>query len=254
LSDVDFERKQQNQQALQQEYYERYSFRPRLNKKSKIIGRRSTIEELVAPARSSAVKKKILEQQEHEFKSSCPFKPKTNPVNVFASSSGYNEEHPLTLIGDINARKAAKEEKLSQAKIQIEAKQMQECTFQPQITGKPKHPKKPVFVRGIRKFMERKKHAEKLEEEERERVKRAFKVNKNILKMRKGGRYTETRPFKLQTEILYGSYGRKTKKYRKAKDAHSQEEDRCTFRPQTVYRANRELVREILHGTNSIAD
>jgi len=92
LSDIDFEWKQQKQQALQQEYYEKYSFRPRLNKRSKKLGRASTIEELVAPARSSAIKKKILEEEEQKFKSSCPFKPITNPVNVFASSSGYNEE------------------------------------------------------------------------------------------------------------------------------------------------------------------
>jgi len=251
LSDLDFERKQQKQQALQQEYYERYSFKPRLNKRSKKLGRASTIEELVAPARSSVVKQRIREEQEREFRSSCPFKPTTNPVNVFASSSGYNEEHPISLIDDINLRKAAKEEKLSRAKMQIEAKQMQECTFQPRITGKPKPPKKPVFVRGIRKFMERKKYAEKLEQDERERVERAFKVNSNILKSRKGGRYTEAKPFKLQTEILNRA---KTKNHQKFKDAQSREKDECTFRPQTVYRAKRELVREILNGSGTIVE
>jgi len=212
------------------------------------LGRTSTIEELVAPARSSAIKQKILAEQEQKFKSSCPFKPITNPVNVFANSSGYNEEYPITLIGDIDSRKAAKEEKLSRAKKQIEAKEMQECTFQPQITRKPKPPKKPVFVRGIRKFMERKKYAEKLEEEERARVKRAFKVDSNILKLRKGGRYTTTRPFKLKTEILYRGNNRKTKNYQKIKEAQKRENGQCTFRPHTVYRANRELVREILQG------
>jgi len=252
LSDIDFERKQQKQQALQQEYYEKYSFRPRLNKRSKKLGRASTIEELVAPPRSSAIKKKILEEEEQKFKSSCPFKPVTNPVNLFASSSGYNEEWPITLMGDIDSRKAAKEEKLSQAKMQIEAKEMKECTFQPQITGVPKPAKKPVFVRGIRKFMERKKYAEKLEEAEKERVKRAFQVDSNILKSRKGGRYTTTKPFKLRTEILYCGKNRSTKQ--KRKEAQLRDNSQCTFRPHTVYRANRDLVREILHGSETIAE
>jgi len=155
-------------------------------------------------------------------------------------------------MGDIDSRKAAKVEKLSQAKMQIEAKEMRECTFQPQITGIPKPTKKPVFVRGIRKFMERKKYAEKMEEEEKERVKRAFQVDSNILKSRKGGRYTTTKPFKLQTEILYCEKNRSTKQ--KIKEAQLQENGQCTFRPHTVYRANRELVREILHGSETIAE
>lgn len=254
LSDVDFERKQQKQQVLQQEYYDKWTFKPRLNKKSKKMGRTSTIEELVAPTRSLAVKQKILEEKEWEFKSACPFKPTTNPVNIFAKSSGYNEAHPVTLIDDINLRKAAKEEKLSKAKKQIEARQMQECTFQPQITGKPKPAKKPVFVRGIRKFMERKKLAEKLEEDERVRANRAFKVKSDILKLRKGGRYTEARPFKLQTEILNRGKNRRIKKHRKVKALKSRENSECTFRPKTVHRANRELVKEILHGSETIVN
>jgi len=249
LSDFDFERKQQKQQALKQEYYERYSFKPRLNKKSLKLGKASTMKELVAPARRSETKRKILEEQEREFKASCPFKPTTNPVNVFVSSSRYNEEHPVTLIDDISLRQAAKEEKLSLAKMQIEAKEMQECTFQPRITGKPKPQKKPVFVRGIRKFMERKKYAEKLEQDEKARVERAFKVNKNILRMRKGGRYTEAKPFTFQTHKNRGNF-RKVKKYQ----AQSKEKGQCTFRPQTGYRAKRELVREILNGSETIVE
>jgi len=138
--------------------------------------------------------------------------------------------------------------------MQIEDKQMEECTFTPQITGIPKPQKKPVFVRGIREFMERKKYAEKLEEEERERVRRAFEVDRNILKMRKGGRYTETHPFTFQTEIDSRGDNRRTTKYLKVKEVQSRKKNQCTFWPRTLYRSNKELVRKILDSSETIAE
>merc|ERR1712157_189468 len=126
------------------------------------------------------------------------------------------------------------EEKLTQARKLLEQERMKECTFQPRVTPAPKPKKKPVFVRGVRKFMARKKFADKLQEEEEKRKKKAFSVSKGILKKRRGGRYTLAEPFRL---------GKTNKKAL----PESREMEDCTFIPTTCSQRNKALVSEIIH-------
>lgn len=193
------------------------------------MGRTPTMEVLVSPVSHVKLKRKIRDEEERKFKSSCTFKPRTNPANLYVSSSGYNEAHPLTLMEDIHSRKADKLEKLSLARKQLEAEEMIECTFHPQIIRKPKKLKKSVFIHGIKEFMERKEHAEKLEKEKTERANRAFNVDVNIVKMRKGGRCTKPKPFTFQTQILNGSNFKNSKQYQKVHEARFKENSRGKF-------------------------
>jgi hypothetical protein len=193
------------------------------------VGRTPTMEVLISPVSHAKLKREIRDEEERKFKSSCTFKPRTNPANLYVSSSGYNEAHPVTLMEDINSRKADKLAKLSLAKKQIEAEEMIECTFHPQIISKPKNLKKPVFIRGIKEFMERKEYAEKLEKQKIKRANRAFNVDINIVKMRKRGRCTKPKPFTFQTQILNGGNFKKSKQYQIVHEARSKDNSRGKF-------------------------
>jgi hypothetical protein len=279
LAYQDLQRKEAMRKAMEKQLQSQYSFKPEINPVSKAIGKASSIDQLVSNEKSKKVKERMAQEAEQAFKREHTFRPKVNPSMVVAISPGSAASPnsfastpggPLNMSSmsssaaapaassklkfkeaenlgkTIEEMRKEKERKIEEARKALEFEELKECTFQPvKPQSKVKQPEGPILVRGLGKYLERKEHARKIAEEQKEREEKAFLVNAT------GNRHPFTVPQPFQ---LHGDYHSEMRKQKIEDELRRKEMSECTFHPRTNESENRQILQRILSQTEDDDD
>jgi hypothetical protein len=230
---------EQLREQISDDYYAQFSYRPKINKISRVLGRAASVDELVADERCKQSKARAAAKQEAAEKQSCPFKPKTNKwkgKQSVGKASRIDINKPEMITANIAAARHDRDAKLAQTRRDQEYEELKSCTFTPQINeGKPEEPTGPIVVRGLGRYLELKEMARRKEQDKKEREHKAFSVRYTPRT------YTVPEPFNLTASRA----GDKRRAVAKEREETAMKE--CTFRPKTMERANREMIQTLLH-------
>ena len=200
-------RRQQKQAKIQEDYYSKFSYEPKINPTSKLMCRNSTYE-------SKAPSVPVPEETD-----SFSFKPKLESKKYKNVQSHYRD--PGNILGKIKEKEKEKQEKMMSLKQEFEDKQAKQCTFQPKIVELSEN-KDTVLVPGFDKFMAWKELSKKQEEEKRQREFKAFGIKGN------NSSITIPQPFNLAPD-------KKSEKLEKIKqEIDDQFTRQCPFKPKTL--------------------
>ncbi|OWZ05033.1 hypothetical protein PHMEG_00022951 [Phytophthora megakarya] len=209
-------------------------------------------------------------EMEEASKAECTFQPtliasKYRSGN--ASTSKLYSKEPRTrkkvewqsenLLHLIEAERQQKADKIEAKRNAQELKDLEECTFQPNLDkprrkgksgakGSPSPPRnsdadeKPVIVRGLGRFLELRELARKQQEEQKQREQKVFAPNTAY----EPRTYTVPKPFKL-SESSKESIRRHLKV---REEMRAKERQECTFRPQTVSSQSRRVLQNMLNS------
>jgi len=138
-----------------------------------------------------------LHLKEQEFKKVYSFKPEVRPKTKTHKSSLYAQDKKEELLKTIAETKRRKEIEIEKKKLEFEAEENKNCTFQPKRGTRPPKPQGPIIVNGLSRFLEMKEAAKKKAEEERLAQEVAWgEKPKGLLEKRCGG-VTVPKPFHL---------------------------------------------------------
>eukprot|EP00466_Bigelowiella_natans_P000967 jgi/Bigna1/75006/fgenesh1_pg.32_\ len=236
-----------NRLQLEREVYSGLNFKPEINEVSRelVRGKERDIYDLVYDESREQAQEEAKELAEERLLQDCTFKPNIEasksskwraPVNRIRLNGGSED-----LLKQIERKKAAREGRLQRVRAAKEYEEAKECTFEPETTKKRvKQPTGPVLIRGMARFMQTKQLAKQLEKEKKMREDKAFNVTKRASRSRNKP-YTIPKPFKLSKNIAQKKKKRNLEKALRAKDSKT-----CTFRPQTLERTNRRILKQIL--------
>lgn len=203
------------------EIYGNITFVPQIDEVSRVLGRKSSIDELVCNRRGQSVKQKAKQKVDEYQGQICSFKPDISasqksyqkefgkrqsnfpsmdwncPVAELEMSHSYaspprtaghvsyiNFREPEKMAREIRLTQQEKEERRRAELIAQEMKELEECTFQPKVHTKPPASAEPVVVRGIGRHLELQNMSIKQKEDLLRRQKEAFRV-KNVEKYRR---------------------------------------------------------------------
>ncbi|GMH71352.1 hypothetical protein TrLO_g3865 [Triparma laevis f. longispina] len=260
------------------EEYNRYTFEPEINNISRALGGAQpfSIEQLNKNERGKAIREKVKKQAEETFKSECTFKPNVQKKRVSRTNKTKVDEgeprqkafqlnlsNPEDLTLQVTRYNEAKETERQTALREREMKELEECTFKPRTNhaakAKPvngsndenkaqgggymsqhnaKKSKAPVVVRGLGRYLELKKLAAQKAAAQDARERKAFNVRGQSNKAKYPDGTTQVKEFRLSKNP------NKKEKVRIEREKKLREQ--CTFRPDTVERRNREVLRAVL--------
>ncbi|KAL3660657.1 hypothetical protein V7S43_014411 [Phytophthora oleae] len=209
-------------------------------------------------------------EMEEASKAECTFHPNLNtskPRNGSASTNKIYNREPRSrkklewqsenLLHLIEAERQKKAEDIEAKRNAQELKELEECTFQPNLLkpsrrgklsskGSPSPPhdngaeEKPVIVRGLGRFLELKDLARKQQAEQKQREQKVFAPNSSY----EPRSYTVPKPFKL-SETSKDSIRRRLKV---REEMRAKEHQECTFKPQTVSSQSRRVLQNMLNN------
>lgn len=206
MSKQELEKRQQKQAKIQEEYYAKFSYEPKINPTSKLICRNSSVYE------SKSVP--IIEDTE-----TCSFKPKLESKKFKHVESHY--ANPQAILSKIKEKEQKKQEKLKGIKENVEQNIIKDCTFAPKIVELADN-KETVLVPGLDKFLAWKELSKKQEEEKKAREFKAFGLKNNTSSI------TVPQPFNLAAD-------KKEQNLEKLKqELNEQINKQCTFKPKTL--------------------
>jgi len=235
-----------NREILEEEIYAGLDFKPKINRMSKMLakGKRRDIYDLVYDENREMAKMEQIQLDEERFQEACTFTPQkfTKSSNKWQLPENHIDlSDTKSLIKKLEDKRKRKESRIQKKKAEKEFEDIKHCTFAPDTYKMPvKAPNGPVLVRGLSKFMEKKRLAKKLQDEKRMREERAFGL-KHV-----GDRqpFTIPRPFKLSDNT---SHKKKQRDLQRVLEKERRKE--CTFKPRTLEGSNRKLIRKLLdHG------
>lgn len=243
LATRDKTRVEQARTAMEEQYYAQFTFKPRINSLSRVLGRAHTVEEHVSNESAKESRQRIQRELDRKHEAECTFKPQLR-------KSGVEAKAPLQLSKardpeDVSRRVEeyiqARAKKLAQSRRELEYKELEGCTFEPD-TARPavEAPDGPVVVRGLGRFLEGKQLARKLEEEQREREAKAFLVRGATKAV--PGPPTVCQPFSLSVDPRA-----ERRRQRLVDEQRERQLKECTFHPRTSEGANRALLQQLLH-------
>jgi hypothetical protein len=244
----DVERRSQLRGELEQLHYRDCTFKPEVNVVSQMLAA-SRCDDTEQPAkvesqvherlyRSSLGKSRFGEDSRSDEYS---FRPQLDPKNskrFLHVKPHYSRD--ADLMETIRQDQERKEEFLSEKRREKHESIRQQYTFTPQIREAYEEPDRPVLVSGLGRFFELKSLALKKQQEQEEREARAFRAE---VKGTRFGGVTIPEPFDLSTGSQHNISQRASSEW-------SQRNEECTFAPKTNESANREIIKEIMRGTN----
>jgi hypothetical protein len=241
LSKKDAEKAQKLKDAISEEYYSRFHFKPKINPISRELGRARTVDEHVHDERRKKAVERLKEEAEREEQEQCTFRPElhSDPDKVLRQAEirrGGNAPFRLAVgadpdgVGDrVQEHMQRRQAKLDRERRAQEYRELQDCTFVPRMVAEPPRPPTgPVVVRGIAKHMENRDRAEKLREEAKRREEEAFQVRG--IEGRVPGEPTIPEPFRLATA---NNPRRMARVARERATAEAEAMKECRFRPET---------------------
>ena len=207
MGKVEFEKIQQKKAKIQEDYYAKYSYEPKINPSSKYM----------CKTHSASVSKN---QEYVENEESFSFQPKLESNKKFSNIKSFYS-NPEKILENIGEKEKQKQEKLMNIKQECEKKEFQDCTFAPKLSEFSDQ-KETVLIPGLDRFIELKNLTKKQEEEKKAREHKAFgiKGNSNYI--------TVPQPFNLAPDMKTENI----KKIKQTMDEGIMKE--CTFKPKTL--------------------
>lgn len=265
LARGDAERTEQLKQAISEEYYAQFQFKPKINGISKRLGRAHTVDEHHRDEQRRAAIARAKDAAEREEMRQCTFKPalQTDPDQVlrraearrgegrgpFRLALGEDPDGLAARIGEHERRRQAKLRRMRRAQ---EFEELEACSFVPKpVARAPAASGKPVVVRGLARHLEKVELAEAKREEQQRREEEAFRVRGAEYKNQ--GETTVPQPFRLETE---SNPRRRARAARERAQAEAEAMKECRFRPDVgglSAELEAELLEDVEEGETKIA-
>lgn len=242
--------RERNREQLEREVYGGLDFKPDINATSRQIAdglQRGGLENLVTGGeRRRAAMQEAKKAADDKFRRECTFKPKLlsrsakSKIAWRVPKDRTDLTKPQTLLKDIKKKQSARERRMDKIKSERDYNEMKECTFVPKTVDRKrvKQPTGPVLVRGMARFMELKQLKKQMDEEQRLREEKVFHMRPGKSRSKP---YTTPKPFNLSTNTV-----QKRKQEQLESRLDRARGAMCTFRPKTLARTNRKLIRQIL--------
>ena len=207
LSVVDYYRIQDAREKAAEDYYvSRFTFAPSVDPRSRALAPRGSggLDSLYRNSEGSKKKRELAKRVEEERMKECTFQPL-----LFPSEYSLNRRD-VSVEEDIERRQREREERVRRAKFEQELREANECTFAPVISRRSSLSTSIVSndssasgeimstVKGMEAFMERKRQAAEMKEQQRRREEKVFLQNLPPLERR----YTVAQPFQLSDSLL----------------------------------------------------
>ena len=230
---VDIQRKERDEQ---------FTFAPKINERSNIIGNKTNLDEL-ASSKSRDLEREAAKQiYELENLKECTFSPHVSTLSkakdadfiiaVSKKSGSYGKHDSETITSRTKNEKEMREFNLEQARREQDFEEQKTCTFSPQIIEEPpnyllKNVPAEDIVRGLSKYYDNVEKATKMKVEQENRRQKAFLENVSHIDVRH--KITKPKEFTFarnQTERL------KEKSEKLLNEKLRREMKECTFQPQ----------------------
>jgi len=285
LSVKDKEAIEENRELKQEELDRMFNFQPEINNVSRALAtERRSVEELCENPRGKLVREKARKKEEERRREECSFKPTVMPPPPPVENSTKNDKVEKTsekidlkdvenLTLQVSRYNAAREERRQASIRERERDELKDCTFKPNLATKRgerencgkhanqksevqqgggnndsyvrisherKKKNKAVVVRGLGRYLELKQLAHQKERDQKERERRAYGVTRASAADKYPDGTTQVRAFRLSEG------GGEELKRRLKEEREESLRRQCTFRPETVERRNREVIRALL--------
>ena len=239
LAFTDAERKRMTQRVLEQKYYEKYTYNPDVNERSRTLAPVGTsLDDLVHDERRDLAKRRARAQLEREFREEHTFEPnldQSKEARRARNTSAYAMDYGLggdVVSARIEAYQREKNDALENLRKYSANREMEECTFKP-ITNARAPPKSMYVpstakVKGLNAFLQKQNKARLLEAEKRERFSKVFLEDLDDYD-RKGKR-TIPEPFGVAENVDEKAEMRQKML---AEERLAREMEECTFTPKT---------------------
>jgi len=239
LAFTDAERKRMTQRVLEQKYYEKYTYNPDVNERSRTLAPVGTsLDDLVHDERRELAKRRARAQLEREFREEHTFEPnldQSKEARRARNTSAYAMDYGLggdVVSARIEAYQREKNDALENLRKYSANREMEECTFKP-ITNARAPPKSMYVpstakVKGLNAFLQKQNKARLLEAEKRERFSKVFLEDLDDYD-RKGKR-TIPEPFGVAENVDEKAEMRQKML---AEERLAREMEECTFTPKT---------------------
>lgn len=238
LAKGDQQRIREQRKAISEDYYGQFNFQPQLNERSRRTGKALTPAEHVANQAKKDALAVAKAKYEEAFAKTHTFRPELVAHPDDMSEEDYERfrldvANPEALGHKISAFRQEKADKIEQTRRALEYEQLKGCTFEPEVTRKPRAQQGPVVVRGLGRYLELKEMQRRLDAERAEREANAFKVKRAAVEV--------AEPFKLSTDA-----GSRARRSRAHAEAHAEAMKECTFHPRTMEGTIRTLMSEVI--------
>ena len=191
--------------------------------------------------RNRRIRDDIADAASREFAETCTFQPKLEAKKTLSEQSKFRLglSDPDALAKRIARQRQEKERKLEEAKREREYKELEGCTFAPQISSENTVPKPsgPIIIKGFGRHLERQDQIKRMREEQQEREEKVFLTNA------KGSRHVITRP---QPFKLHQNFHAEERTKKMIEELRNREQEMYTFHPQTNEGKNREVLERVL--------
>ncbi|EFJ49725.1 hypothetical protein VOLCADRAFT_104176 [Volvox carteri f. nagariensis] len=185
--------------ALEQHHYGQYTFTPKINERSRKIGRRHSLTDLYRNEERQAKLERLAAAAEVERSAECTFRPAINPRSA---SLGRQRRGSLVLASVDGHEQANKLRSsiLTEARALREYEELKECTFTPAINRTVPKPTGPIAVPGLGRHMELRELARKKREADEARKAQVWHLQPKSPGPCAG--ITVPRPFSFETRVL----------------------------------------------------
>lgn len=222
--------------AAAEQYYSQYTFKPQINRKSQVLAKGHTVDELYLNDRGRQKKAHVAEVEEAKQLRECTFK----PTLISKPLQRGNQDSCEDVVQRLSKVEVRRQKKVHEAAHMKDYDELKECTFTPQLCQPVPGPKGPVVVRGLGRHMELKEMARK-QQEAKEKVE-----EKVFFKNPKGSKtlFTVPEPFKLGG----GQRVDDLRVTRAEQTASMNRLEECTFKPRTNVSEKQQLIKRILES------
>ena len=251
LAYQDKKEKEHKQKVAEENYYKQFTHKPKLSKAARKVDA-VALEE--AAWRREQRRLRAEEAAEEAFREEYTFEPNKDRKHTDAAPRPYQVDYSKEdgITARIREYHREKEICLQEARAEKEFKELQECTFHPNVGMKTKlsgigevGATKSVaeVVNGLGRYLERRQRAKQLEEQARARAKKVFleDVRDKVVSHRQ----TIPVPYNISA---HGEAGLKAEiRYQRLlAEKEEREMGSCTFRPKTNERPRKELIEKLL--------
>lgn len=234
---------------LEEKYYSKFTFKPHINETSRAIlqdvNRLPGQGQPLATSQTRTYRRSELEAAAN-FKKQHTFTPNLTPahnLNMENVPPKYlvTADGGLAINQSVEQDKVRVQRKLQQYRDEAQRAEMDECTFAPQIKHwAPPAKGEEVAIPGLQHFLGTKAQARCLENDRKQREHDAFHYKAPPRKHNLS--YTTPEPFRLSTAPTSQTMSFS----RLQQEVQEQERKECTFKPDTLERRNKNLIRQIL--------
>ncbi len=213
------------------------TFQPEINPTSRLIARKSTVEDLVNNERAKMKREVACRVADAQFTAECTFKPELSSRSG-DTKSHYDFKNPSAIIGQIEDDEMARSVRQEQLRRIVDVEEVVGCTFKPEINKTRPAPTGPVVVKGLGRFLELRDMSRRQKEEQQQLEDKAFFARHTVSH---DGKTTVPAPFSLSSDTRADD-----RMARVAQSADRAVMGECTFRPKTGQAEQREVLAAIL--------